>query len=161
MHTLTSPHWRCWTRGLFQQLASKHPRSGLLSITYSIVLPCRCLCVPRRVYYWRQRFLIWGWTCSPGKVLCWQWDSLQWLEPASSRFLPALLAGQPIHSGNQKQGLRKWVLSEVTSHWGSTCFRSGKARTGTSGIWEYSELACRVCQVRGSSCICVGGGGIL
>lgn len=27
----------------------------------------------------------------------------------------AILAGQSIHSGNQKQGLRKWVLSEVTS----------------------------------------------
>lgn len=32
-----------------------------------------------------------------------------------AHFRAALLAGQPIHSGNQKQGLRKWVLSEVTS----------------------------------------------
>lgn len=37
----------------------------------------------------------------------------------------------------------------------STCFRSGKARTGTLGWWEYAELACRDCQVWESLCICV------
>lgn len=147
MHTSPPTHWRCWTRGVFRQLwlASEHRRNRHLSITYSIALPCTCLCVPCRVYHQRQYFLIWGWACSPkGGVLRWLWDSLQWLEPASSCFRAALLAGRPIHSGNQKQGLRKWVLSEVTSHWGSTCFRSGKARTGTLGLWDYTELACRV-----------------
>lgn len=50
------------------------------------------------------------------------------------------------------------MLSEVTSHWGSTFFRSGKARTGTLGLWECAELACRDCQVWGTSCACVCGG---
>lgn len=92
----------------------------------------------RSVYNWKPCFLIWGVHALLGAVV-WQWDSLQWLGPASAHFRAALLAGQPIHSGNQKQGLRKWVLSEVTSQWGSTCFRSGKARTRTLGLRECAE----------------------
>lgn len=32
------------------------------------------------------------------------------------------------------------MLSEVTSQWGSTCSRSGKARTRTMGLWECAEF---------------------
>lgn len=64
------------------------------------------------------------------------WDSSPWLGLGSTRGCAALLAGQSIHSGNQKQGLRKWMLSEVTSQWGSTWFRSREDRTRTMGLWE-------------------------
>lgn len=93
------------------------------------------------VYNRKPCSLIWGAHALLGAV-SWQGDSLQWLEPANAQRCAALLAGQSIHSGNQKQGLRKWVLSEVTSQWGCTCSRSGKARTRTMGLWECAE-SCR------------------
>lgn len=91
------------------------------------------------VYNWKPCFLIWGVHALLGGLSVGRGTVCSDKSQPSAQRCAALLAGQSIHSGNQKQGLRKWVLSEVTSQWGSTCSRSGKARTRTMGLWEYAE----------------------
>lgn len=109
-----------------------------IRVCLQFLASCVCMAEFIRFNNWKPCVLIWDVHALLGPV-DWQWIILQWLGSASTQGCAALLAGQSIHSGNQKQGLRKWVLSEVTSHWGSTCSRSGKARTPTMGLWECAE----------------------
>lgn len=85
-----------------------------LGITYSIVLPCRCLCIPCHVSYWRRCFQIWGGRALPGDGGGRGGGSLQWLEPSRSRCIISGPTQSTVEIKSRDSGNGCWVRSRPT-----------------------------------------------